>query len=103
MAFCIRTPTPAIPWPVGRLAVLDLFAQRDVLSDNRVSAQRLTELAEPLTRHGAIRAHRQMGMIWAWDVDTQDPTFSARYHRVAMEEVCSDPLATRCTSCRLMC
>ncbi|HEX5311315.1 adenosylmethionine--8-amino-7-oxononanoate transaminase [Aquabacterium sp.] len=68
------------------VAVLDLFAQRDVLGDNRVAAQRLTELAQPLTRHSAVSAHRQLGMIWAWDIDTQDPTFSARYHRAAMEE-----------------
>ena len=25
-------------------------------------------------------------MIWAWDIDSDDPTFAARYHRAAMEE-----------------
>jgi adenosylmethionine-8-amino-7-oxononanoate aminotransferase len=25
-------------------------------------------------------------MIWAWDVDSTDPTFAARYHRAAMAE-----------------
>lgn len=68
------------------LAVLDLFAQRDVLADNRVAAARLSALADPLNRHPAIRSHRQLGMIWAWEVDTSDPTFAARYHRAAMEE-----------------
>lgn len=68
------------------LAVLDLFAQRDVLADNRVAAARLSALADPLNRHQAIRSHRQLGMIWAWEVDTSDPTFAARYHRAAMEE-----------------
>ena len=68
------------------LAVLDAFASRDVLADNRMSAQRLTALAEPLTRHAAVKSSRQLGMIWAWDIDTQDPTFASRYHRAAMDE-----------------
>lgn len=68
------------------LAVLDTFAARDVLADNRVAAQRLSALAEPLNLHPRVKAHRHLGMIWAWDIDTQDPTFSARYHRAAMEE-----------------
>lgn len=68
------------------LAVLDTFAQRDVLGDNRVAAQRLSDMAEPLHRHGAVRSHRHLGMIWAWDIDSDDPTFAARYHRAAMEE-----------------
>ena len=24
-------------------------------------------------------------MIWAWDIDTDEPTFAARYHRAALE------------------
>lgn len=68
------------------LAVLDTFAQRDVLGDNRVAAQRLSDMAEPLHRHSAVRSHRHLGMIWAWDIDSDDPTFAARYHRAAMEE-----------------
>ncbi|MCC7545623.1 MAG: adenosylmethionine--8-amino-7-oxononanoate transaminase [Aquabacterium sp.] len=68
------------------LAVLDTFAGRDVLADNRVAAQRLSELAEPLHNHAAIKSHRHLGMIWAWDVDSTDPNFAARYHRAAMAE-----------------
>ena len=72
--------------PRAALAVLDTFASRDVLADNRVAAQRLSELAEPLHNHAAIKSHRHLGMIWAWDVDSTDPTFAARYHRAAMAE-----------------
>jgi len=72
------------------LAVLDTFAARDaqgldVLARNRVAAERFTQLAEPLTRHPRIKASRHIGMIWAWDVDTPEPTFASRYHRAAME------------------
>ena len=24
-------------------------------------------------------------MIWAWDIDTTEPTFAARYHRAALD------------------
>ncbi|MDO9236445.1 MAG: adenosylmethionine--8-amino-7-oxononanoate transaminase [Aquabacterium sp.] len=72
------------------LAVLDTFAQRDadgqdVLARNAVAAQRLTELTAPLSRHPRIKAARHIGMIWAWDVDTSEPTFAARYHRAALD------------------
>ncbi|MGQ0599258.1 adenosylmethionine--8-amino-7-oxononanoate transaminase, partial [Aquabacterium sp.] len=72
------------------LAVLDTFAARDaqgldVLARNRVAAERFTQLSEPLTRHPRIKASRHIGMVWAWDVDTPEPTFASRYHRAAME------------------
>jgi adenosylmethionine---8-amino-7-oxononanoate aminotransferase len=72
------------------LAVLDTFAQRgadglDVLARNRLAAVRFTELAAPLTQHPRVKASRHIGMIWAWDVDTTEPTFAARYHRAALD------------------
>ena len=33
-------------------------------------------------------------MIWAWDVDSTDPTFAARYHRAAMAEGVPELLRT---------
>lgn len=72
------------------LAVLDTFAAHDeqgldVLARNRVAAERFTRLTEPLSCHPRIKATRHIGMIWAWDVDTADPTFASRYHRAALE------------------
>jgi adenosylmethionine-8-amino-7-oxononanoate aminotransferase len=72
------------------LAVLDTFAQRDaqgqdVLARNRIAAERFTQMTEPLRQHPRIKASRHIGMIWAWDVDTVEPTFAARYHRAAMD------------------
>jgi len=72
------------------LAVLDTFAQRDaqgqdVLARNRIAAERFTQLTEALRQHPRVKASRHIGMIWAWDVDTAEPTFAARYHRAAME------------------
>ena len=72
------------------LAVLDTFAARDaeghdVLSRNRLAAERFTQLTAPLRAHPRVKATRHLGMIWAWDIDTTEPTFAARYHRAALE------------------
>ncbi|TAK94578.1 MAG: adenosylmethionine--8-amino-7-oxononanoate transaminase [Aquabacterium sp.] len=71
------------------LAVLDTFAARDeqgqdVLERNRVAAARFTAMTAPLSQHPRVKATRHVGMIWAWDVDTSEPTFASRYHRAAM-------------------
>lgn len=72
------------------LAVLDTFAARDaqgldVLARNRLAAARFTELARPLSTHPRVKAARHLGMIWAWDIDTDEPTFAARYHQAALQ------------------
>ncbi len=67
------------------LAVLDTFATRDVLGDNRRAAERLNVLTQPLGRHPRVKAARRLGMVWAWEIDTTDPTFASRYHRAALD------------------
>ncbi|HWD36152.1 MAG TPA: adenosylmethionine--8-amino-7-oxononanoate transaminase, partial [Casimicrobiaceae bacterium] len=47
------------------LAVLDLFAEGDVIAANRARAQRWAALAAPLRVHPKVRAFRQRGMILA--------------------------------------
>ena len=67
------------------LATLEIFDQRDWLLQNRATAAGLTTLCEPIAQHAKVKAARQLGMIWAFDVDTDDPTFSRRYHAAALE------------------
>ena len=66
------------------LATLEIFDQRDWLLQNRATAAGLTTLCEPIAQHAKVKAARQLGMIWAFDVDTDDPTFSRRYHAAAL-------------------
>src|SRR5690606_22276271 len=71
------------------LAVLDTFAAQDaqgldVLARNRVTAGHFNTLTEALRTHPRVKATRHVGMIWAWDIDTDEPTFAARYHRAAL-------------------
>lgn len=60
------------------LASLDIFEQDDVIHANRARAATLSALAAPLARHPAVGAFRQTGMIWAFDVATDDPAFARK-------------------------
>jgi adenosylmethionine-8-amino-7-oxononanoate aminotransferase len=57
------------------LAVLDLFRDQDVIVRNRDRAARLTALAQPLAAHPKVRNFRHLGMIWAFDVDSERTDF----------------------------
>ena len=66
------------------LATLALFEQNDVLAQNAVLAQTISQALAPLTCHARVTNARQLGMIWAWDVNTALPDFSRRYHQHAL-------------------
>jgi len=68
------------------LAVLDIFEQGDVLAANRQRAQRILNAAQVFSEHPRVRHLRQTGMITAFDVDTDDPTFARRFHLAALKE-----------------
>jgi len=66
------------------LATLEIFDQQDWFAHNRAIAARLTALCEPLVNHPRVKSFRQLGMLWAFDVDTPDPAFSRRFHTAAL-------------------
>jgi len=72
------------------LAVLDLFEQgldgQPVLERNRVTAAKLDALCEPLREHPRVKACRQIGMVWAYDIADAPPGFSSAYHLAAREQ-----------------
>ncbi|MEI2780747.1 MAG: adenosylmethionine--8-amino-7-oxononanoate transaminase [Candidatus Competibacter sp.] len=77
------------------LATLDIFAEDDVLARNRRFAKRFTALLAPLAKHPLVRNFRHCGMIWAVDIDTDDPDFRLRFYRNALRhEVLLRPLGT---------
>ena len=67
------------------LATLDIFASDDVLAFNREKAQKINAAFAPLAHHPQVRHLRQRGMIAAFDVTTDDPYFSRRFYRAALE------------------
>ncbi|HRH80651.1 MAG TPA: adenosylmethionine--8-amino-7-oxononanoate transaminase [Thiobacillaceae bacterium] len=66
------------------LAVLDIFAQDDVIAVNRARAARFTDMLAPVAAHGRVRHFRRRGMIWAFDVADAAPGFAADFHRHAL-------------------
>ncbi|MFA5082689.1 MAG: adenosylmethionine--8-amino-7-oxononanoate transaminase [Hydrogenophilaceae bacterium] len=67
------------------LAVLDIFAEDDVIARNRIRASRFNELLAGLRDHPRVRHFRQAGMIWAFDVADATPGFAADFHRRALD------------------
>jgi adenosylmethionine-8-amino-7-oxononanoate aminotransferase len=68
------------------LATLEVFEQEDWMARNCQTASRLTRLCAPLTNHPRVKRSRQLGMLWAFDVDTDDAQFAARYHAAALRQ-----------------
>ena len=52
---------------------------------NRWKAAKVSAALAPLADHPQVRNLRQRGMIAAFDVETDDPYFSRRFYRAALE------------------
>ena len=77
------------------LTTLDIFAEDAVLARNQRFAERFTELLAPLAHHPRARHFRRRGMIWAADIDSNDPNFRVRFFREALQrELLLRPLGT---------
>ena len=61
------------------LATLDIFAQDNVIEINRNKAATLSEFMTPIATHAKVKHFRHLGMIWAFDVATNDPQFSRKF------------------------
>lgn len=69
------------------LATLDIFAEQDVLTQNRRKAEYLNlSLAEsPDWQALPIRHLRNTGMIWAFEVETAHADFQQRFYQAALQ------------------
>jgi adenosylmethionine-8-amino-7-oxononanoate aminotransferase len=67
------------------LATLDIFAQDDVLAENRRKAAYMNRAAQPLREHPALRNWRNTGMIWAFEVDSPHADFAQRCFALALQ------------------
>ena len=67
------------------LATLDIFREDDILTVNRQKAQKIAAMLAPLAAHPRVRHLRQRGMIAAFDVLSDDPHFSRRFYRAALD------------------
>ena len=67
------------------LATLDIFEPDDVVAVNRQKAAKISAALAPLADHPQVKHLRQRGMIAAFDVETDDPHFSRKFYRAALE------------------
>ncbi len=67
------------------LATLDIFATDDVLVANQLKSAKISAALAPLADHPQVGHLRQRGMIAAFDVATDDPYFSRRFYRAALD------------------
>jgi adenosylmethionine-8-amino-7-oxononanoate aminotransferase len=54
------------------LATLDIFQRDNIIAANRAKAATLNALARPLAAHPRVRNFRNIGMIWAFEIDSTD-------------------------------
>jgi len=67
------------------LATLGVLEEDCVLETNRVKQSLLAEKARGIASHPRVRHWRNTGMIWAFDVQTEDPSFARRFQAAALE------------------
>ena len=67
------------------LAVLDIFEQDDVIAANRAKSVQISSRCQKIVQHPSVRQFRNTGMIWAFDVATEDPLFPRKFYRAALD------------------
>jgi len=60
---------------------LAIFEEDDVLARNQIRAQQLSSALFSLRQHKQVRHFRNQGMIWAFDVQIDDPTLAGSFSR----------------------
>jgi adenosylmethionine-8-amino-7-oxononanoate aminotransferase len=66
------------------LATLDIFETDGVIEANRARAAALSSRAEALARHPRVRDFRNTGMIWAFEVQSENPAIARSIHQAAL-------------------
>jgi adenosylmethionine-8-amino-7-oxononanoate aminotransferase len=67
------------------LAVLDIFKEDDVISANRTKSAQISARCQNIARHPLTRQFRNTGMIWAFEIETEDPLFARKFHSAALQ------------------
>src|SRR5690606_32098655 len=67
------------------LATLDIFERDGVIAANRDKAARFATVAQALAHHPRVRNYRHLGMIWAFEVATDNARFGRELAARALE------------------
>jgi adenosylmethionine-8-amino-7-oxononanoate aminotransferase len=67
------------------LATLELFERDKVIVANLDKAAYLSAASQSIANHPRVRNFRNTGMIWAFEIETQDAAFARRFYQAALE------------------
>jgi adenosylmethionine-8-amino-7-oxononanoate aminotransferase len=68
------------------LATLDIFDEEQIITSNLRLSATLSKAAQGIASHPRVRHFRNAGMIWAFEVDSSDPSFARNFHQRALEK-----------------
>lgn len=68
------------------LATLDIFERDSVIETNKTRAAYLNAIAAPLAAHPKVKNFRNCGMIWAFEVETDDCDFAAKCFQAGLKQ-----------------
>jgi len=70
------------------LAVLDIFADEDIIARNRILAEQFNRILAPLAARDDVCHFRQTGMIWAFDVKSSRADFAQAFFSAMLKQGC---------------
>jgi adenosylmethionine-8-amino-7-oxononanoate aminotransferase len=68
------------------LATLDIFEQDKVINANHTKTKYLNDISKPIASHPKVKNFRNCGMIWAFEVETTDPSFSENFFQSSISQ-----------------
>jgi adenosylmethionine-8-amino-7-oxononanoate aminotransferase len=68
------------------LATLDIFKQDKIIDTNHTKIKYLNEISKPIASHPKVKNFRNCGMIWAFEVETTDPSFSGNFFQYSLSQ-----------------
>ena len=66
------------------LATLDIFESDKVIETNRIKADAMNVRFQPLSQHPRVSAFRNIGMVWAFEVRSDDANIGRRIYEGAL-------------------
>ncbi len=68
------------------LATLDIFEADKIIDANHIKADYLNKISQSLSTHPKVRNFRNCGMIWAFEVESNDASFTERFFQAALDQ-----------------
>jgi adenosylmethionine-8-amino-7-oxononanoate aminotransferase len=68
------------------LATLELFEQGQIIASNRQLSAAISQAAQGIAGHPRVKHFRNTGMIWAFEVETNDVAFARNFHQRALSK-----------------